>query len=48
MWANLSALARADGFSRETAVFIADSDGETFLVKPAVSFTPDACAKNRM
>ncbi|MDG2243062.1 MAG: hypothetical protein P8L66_06170 [Rhodospirillaceae bacterium] len=48
MWANLSALGRADGFSRESAVFIADSDGETFAVRPEVSFGPDACTKNKM
>lgn len=35
MWSDLSELARANGFSRSEAVFTAESNGETFTVKPA-------------
>jgi len=35
IWADLSELARANGFSRSEAAFTAESNGETFTVKPA-------------
>jgi hypothetical protein len=43
-WANLSALARAEGFSRDTAIFTAESHAGTYVLS-ASSATLDACPK---
>lgn len=43
MWADLTALARPDGFSKTEAVFVAESDGETYTVMPAGPSAASAC-----
>lgn len=35
MWGNLSPIATSQGFERANAVFVAESDGRTFTVRPA-------------
>lgn len=43
MWADVTALGRPTGFSKAEAVFIAESDGETYSVMPAESGSASAC-----
>jgi hypothetical protein len=42
LWANLSALGQATGYSRAEAVFVSESDGEIYTVMPA---EPSASAR---
>ena len=43
LWADLSALGRHEGFSRQEAVFLADSDGEIYTLTVADNAPPNAC-----
>lgn len=43
MWADLKALGQPAGFSQSEAVFVAESDGETYTVKPAGPSVASAC-----
>ena len=43
MWADLSALARQEGFGREDAVFLADSDGKIYSLMAADPVPNSAC-----
>lgn len=43
MWADLSALGRAQGFSRDEAVFLADSNGTTYTLTVADSAPTPVC-----
>jgi hypothetical protein len=43
IWADLTALDRAEGFDRATAVFTAESDGEIYSLRPAEAGQLSAC-----
>lgn len=43
LWGDLSALAQPTGFNRAEAIFVAESDGETYTVKPAQPVTDAPC-----
>jgi hypothetical protein len=42
-WGNLDALARPEGFNRETAVFTAASRDGVYVVRPAENAPADVC-----
>ena len=43
IWADLSALGRPEGFGRAEAVFVAESNGTTFIVEPIASLNSNPC-----
>ncbi|NKB45702.1 MAG: hypothetical protein GKS03_15630 [Alphaproteobacteria bacterium] len=45
LWADLSAVGQPDGFDRNDSVFVADSNGDTYIVRPAASSGSNRCAE---
>jgi hypothetical protein len=43
IWADLSALGRPAGFGRAEAVFVAESNGTTFIVEPISPLSSNSC-----
>ena len=45
LWADLSAVGRANGFERVDSVFVAESNGDTYIVRPVASPSSSHCAE---